>query len=1033
MHPTILDASFQTLLAAADMEDNQNHTMLPVSIQQLMFTMTPCEKCYCFGKITKSNKLDIDGDLVLFDESGNVLIKIHGFKFQAIDKTNQADQNQKNLLYKYHWSKVKQKKNSVSSFIGEERMLVFSGKNSLEVAFAAFLKQKQVPFNIVSFGDCYEEHKNGDFTIRESEENDYLKVISRCRKNDVSMILYINSLLEKTEEISEIPEKISGHLMNVTNIVKSLVKNNLSISLRIITNGVFHIVQNDKDIHLSSSSLWGMGRLISNEQPGIDVRLIDISKDVAPEEFDILLHVLESHSKYEDIAIRKNEIYTRELVSYQKEDEESKKQVVSTKEPLMLDVKSKGNIDNLHYRSIQRISPSAGEIEVEVKSFGLNYKDLFKTLGQISNNVLEDTYYGSLIGMESCGVVVSKGEGAKDINIGDWVYIWGRGFKTYNIVPEKFAISLPKNMSYLEAPVFLPFVTAYYCLVEIGRLKKGERVLIHSASGGVGLAAVEFAKWIGCEIFATAGNEEKRQYLKKIGVHHVLNSRSLKFAEDIKSLTNGKGIDVVLNAISGDALIKSLSILASFGRFIEIGKRDIAENTGLPMKYLNKNITFSAVDLDLLMNEKPSLLVTMFQEVRNLFESGEISPIPITVFEARKAVDAFRFMAQSSHIGKIVIDLAEKQVEMRNESVQQSLIKKDGTYLITGGTSGFGLEIAKWLSRKGAGTLVLISRRGVLGICPEDIDCLQKHGTQVKVLSADISDEIQVKNLISRINIEMMPIKGIFHGAMVLDDEFIVDMNETRYRKVMGPKILGALNLHKHTENLKLDFFVSFSSISTILGNQGQGNYIAANTFLDFFSIKRRLAGLPAITINLGAISNVGIAVRQKGVENLLKDIGFISMTPEEILDRIEEIFSINEAQIGLFDIDWLKWSKTSPAGNSSRFEKHVGASPQEIKSRKQLIIENLINKEDMKNVIEDVLCEIFSKIVKIPVSKLQKNESILNWGVDSLMTLEIKYLIKAEIGIEVSTIDILRGLSISQMAVKMIEALKKTEVTYPQ
>ena len=262
--------------------------------------------------------------------------------------------------------------------------------------------------------------------------------------------------------------------------------------------------------------------------------------------------------------------------------------------------------------------------------------------------------------------------------------------------------------------MFTVFLTAYYALIHVARLQKGERVLIHNAAGGVGLSAVQVAQSVGAEIFATAGSPEKREFLHSLGIQYVMDSRTLAFADEIEQYTEGKGVDVVLNAMSGEALLKSFELVAPYGRFVEIGKKDIAENTGLPMGAFNRNLTFTAIDLDRMFRDRAHLRRQLFQEVYQGFEEGRFHALPVTVFPAAEAEQAFRYMARSKHIGKVMIAMEDQMVALVPAVAQSQLIKEDASYLITGGTRGFGLEIAKWLAIKGAKHLVLVSRSGSL-------------------------------------------------------------------------------------------------------------------------------------------------------------------------------------------------------------------------------------------------------------------------------------------------------------------------------
>jgi NADPH:quinone reductase-like Zn-dependent oxidoreductase len=472
----------------------------------------------------------------------------------------------------------------------------------------------------------------------------------------------------------------------------------------------------------------------------------------------------------------------------------------------------------------QRRAPGPGEVEIRVQASALNYKDILKAMGAISNKVLENTHFGSAFGMELSGTVVAVGEGVENVRLGDAVVATTNqgSFRSYVTTPATYVIAKPAALAMQEAPAFTVFLTAYYSLVDIARLQPGERVLIHNAAGGVGLAAVQVAKWLGATIFATAGNEEKRARLRAMGVPYVTDSRSLLFAEEIRALTSGQGVDVVLNATAGEMLRKSFALLAPYGRFVEIGKKDIAENSGLPMQTFNRNVSFSAVDLDRIFRDRVGLAQRLFRDVAERFERGDFRPLPATVFPAAEAESAFRYMAQSKHVGKVMIDLSPQPVTAFPVSTECSVIRPDGTYVVTGGTRGFCLEIAKWLVDEGARHLVLISRSGASG---DDVKqarmVMQSQGVQVRVEAVDVADAAQMQRLWHSIAAAMPPVRGIIHGAMILDDALLTNLTADRLRDVMAPKILGALHLHELAKEAHLDFFVMLSSVASMVGNVG--------------------------------------------------------------------------------------------------------------------------------------------------------------------------------------------------------------------
>src|SRR5262249_47836909 len=383
--------------------------------------------------------------------------------------------------------------------------------------------------------------------------------------------------------------------------------------------------------------------------------------------------------------------------------------------------------------------------------------------------------------------------------------------------------------------------TVHHSLHTLAQLQPGERVLIHSGTGGVGLVATQMALKAGAIVFATAGSPEKRQLLTALGVPHVMDSRTLAFADEVMSLTDGKGVDVVLNSLSGEAIDKSFSVLRAGGRFIEIGKSDIYANRKIGMRPLRKNVSVFVVDLLGMVDQRPDFAGSMFREMMTRFGGADLRPVAYRACSAGRIVDAFRDMAQAKHIGKLIVSMQDRAgLPLERDLRFAAAISADASYLITGGLGGFGLAVAGHLVSSGARRLALVGRSAPTAATRGALDELRRSGAEVGGLSADVADREQVRRTIETVHRELGPLRGIIHAAMVLDDAPIERLTEERMWKAMAPKVMGAWHLHALTADIPLDFFVLFSSIASTVGNAGQANYVAGNAFLDALSYYRR-------------------------------------------------------------------------------------------------------------------------------------------------------------------------------------------------
>ncbi|MEK7324228.1 MAG: SDR family NAD(P)-dependent oxidoreductase, partial [Chloroflexota bacterium] len=538
-----------------------------------------------------------------------------------------------------------------------------------------------------------------------------------------------------------------------------------------------------------------------------------------------------------------------------------------------------------------------GEVEIQVHATGLNFKEVLNVLGMIGEDVP--------LGNECAGVVAAVGEGVSRFNVGDEVIALApHSFSTFAIARADLVIRKPAAMSFTEAATIpITFLTAHYGLHHLAKMKAGDKVLIHAAAGGVGLAAVQLAGRAGAEVFATVGSLEKRKHLESLGVmrEHIMNSRALDFADEIVATTNGRGVDIVLNSLSGDFIAKSLSSLAPNGRFLEIGKRGIWSNE--QMAQARPDVTYAAFDLSDTIRADPAFIQKMFSELLAAFADGTLKPLPRRAFPLRDAASAFRYMAQAKQIGKIVIT--------QNQPVA---IRADASYLITGGLGGLGLRVARWLADRGARNLVLVGRRQPGEAASRAVSELQEMGVHVRIVQADVSKADQVQKLLASIE---PTLKGIVHAAGTLDDGILQQQNWQKFTNATAPKIDGAWNLHTLTQHLPLDFFVLFSSASSLLGSPGQGNYAAGNAFMDALAHYRKAQGLPALSINWGAWSEVGMAASLESQDQRRWAAqGMGAMTPEQGLAVFGQLLDAAEAaQIGVLPINW---STLSQRGNQS-------------------------------------------------------------------------------------------------------------------
>jgi acyl transferase domain-containing protein/acyl carrier protein/ubiquinone/menaquinone biosynthesis C-methylase UbiE len=779
------------------------------------------------------------------------------------------------------------------------------------------------------------------------------------------------------------------------------------------------------------SPLCGMGRVINNEFQNLQCTMIDLSTYPSAAEMDSLFLELTESDVEDEIALRGQARYVSRFVrtSLAQSSPQEKKVVRVSEHPLRLEMVS-GASHKLSLREVERRVPGTGQVEIFVEAAGLNFRDVMKSLGIYPEDGEEPAGFGD----ECAGRIVAIGEGVGDLKIGDHVMALAPGsFSSHTITSADFVVRMPSHLSFEEAATIpVAFLTAYYALHHLAGLSKGERVLIHAATGGVGLAAVQIAQCAGAEVFATAGSAEKRLFLKALGVRHVMDSRSLTFAEEVMKITDGRGVGVVLNSLAGEAIHKGLECLAPHGRFLEIGRRDIYQNSRLGLRVFRKNLSFSVIYLALTMVEQPELMKRLLREVVDLIERRQLYPLPHRIYSLGNEDNAFKYLAQARHIGKVVLTVGDQEAEVECPTDRHFSFRADATYMITGGLGGFGLATARWMALNGARHLVLMGRSGATSEhAHKTISALEGAGVQVVVMTADVSREDDVKQILRHIKNTLPPLRGVLHAAMVLDDAVLLRLTPERFGHVMRPKVQGAWNLHALTIGLPLDFFVLFSSVTTMAGNSGQANYVAANTFLDALAHHRRRIGLPALTVNWGPIADVGYVAERGDVAEHLKAVGAKGIPSSEALSILGQLLSKGIVQAEVADMDWRAWAKSATSKSSPRLSLLVSpgtldeAGLEEQGQVRQLVL--AAHPEQRQQIVESFLKDRVARVLGMSASQIELERPLNELGLDSLMMVELKNRIEKEAGISLPTAELMRGPSIAKLSTILLDLLVRT------
>jgi NADPH:quinone reductase-like Zn-dependent oxidoreductase/acyl carrier protein len=801
--------------------------------------------------------------------------------------------------------------------------------------------------------------------------------------------------------------------------------------LWIVCSGALSGIADDRGPHPIQTGLWAAARVIQNEFPDIDVRCMDIDPQLA---LDVAAsraaETIAHPSSDKELMLGANgEAALRVLRGGLLPDR-------ADGEVVRLEFAQTGVFDSFIWRPAPRTALAADQVEIAVAATGLNFRDVMWSLGLLPDEALENGFTGPAIGMECSGIVSAAGANVKNLRIGDRVVAFtSGGFASSIVVDARMAARIPDDIS-LESAATLPvaFLTAYYALVHLARLQPGETVLIHGGAGGVGLAALQIARLRGARVIATAGSADRRTLLHALGADHVFDSRSLSFADDVQRVSGG--VDVVLNSLAGEAMERSVACLKPFGRFLELGKRDYYQNRHLGLRPFRNNLSYFGIDADQLLIGHRALTEQVFGELMDLFADGQLVPLPYRMFEGENAADAFRLMQRSGQVGKILI----RPPQARPKTVVKSGFKIDprGQYLIVGGLGGFGFATAQWLVAKGARHLALMSRSG--RPAPEvagEIAALKAGGVTVDVVAVDVADAAALERYFWTLD-GGPPLKGVFHAAMVLDDGFAADLDRSRIEAVLKPKVAGAANLDRLTRRFDLDCFVLFSSVAVMIGNVGQASYVAANGYLDGLARRRRAEGLPALAVGFGAIGDVGYLARnaQAGAA-LSQRLGRSTLTAAEALAGLEALLQtdphdVTAAAVVFARVDWALARKELKLVRSSLFER---LQLEDIASDgSSLAVAELLRQlRDLPDIevqakLADLIDESIVRTLRLPAGEVDRNRPLSEFGMDSLMMLELRMAVEEQMGIEIPLMSLTSSLTIFEISKRLTGILRSQD-----
>jgi NADPH:quinone reductase-like Zn-dependent oxidoreductase/SAM-dependent methyltransferase/acyl carrier protein len=897
----------------------------------------------------------------------------------------------------------------------EKSWLIFADASGLGGQLATQLRAAGAHCRIARPGQQFAATDADTFTLRAEAPEDWTQLLATCvTAAPIERIIYLWGL----DAPAEVTDSLMGTdaLLHLTQALEATHPGG-NVRIDVVTRGAQPVGRETAATTVAQAPGVGLFRVILNEYSNLSCHGIDLPPVASESDAASLWSELARNDAEREIAFRGEARYAQRLTRGRPSVQRSLDPAV----PLRLESRERGHLDTLRFAPFALPTCGPGEVLIDVKAAGMNFRDVLKALALYPGEAPDARIFGDEVG----GIVKAVGAGVKHVAPGDRVF----GLAVFGLATQAVARGgdvrrIPGKLSFEEAATLpVVFMTAWHALKGVAHLRPGECILVHAGAGGVGMAAIQIAHHLGAEVIASAGSATKRALLKTLGVKHVIDSRRGDFAEAVMELTGRRGVDVVLNALAAEAIPMGLSCLAEFGRFIEIGKRDIYQNSRLPLWSLRRNASFHVVAMDAVFSGDEALTRKMLRELTELVEKGALTPLPFRSFPASRIDAAFRLMASGKHIGKVVVSFPEAFVPRRGEPLAPPFaIKPDGCYLITGAFGGFGKVLAEWLVKCGARHLVLSSRSGAATPAAEAfLQSLRDRGVNAQVVRADAGSAEDVSRLLAEIRAGDQPLRGVFHLAMVIDDAPLSALNRERLRTVLAPKAYGAWLLHQGTRDLPLDCFVMFSSISSIFGNPAQGNYGAANAFLDSLAHHRRALGLPALTMNWGVLGGEGYVARNERVAEFLARQGTTELSPGEVMSLLESSLVAGNTQVAAIRVDWSKWRQFFRTMQENPLFERILASVEgqegdSVTSDWRLKIESAAPK-DREPIIAAAVRDIVGSVLRVKPDSLRDDQPLTDLGLDSLMGVEIENSLEAAIGVALPPASLMRARTIGQIA----------------
>jgi acyl transferase domain-containing protein/NADPH:quinone reductase-like Zn-dependent oxidoreductase/acyl carrier protein len=855
VHPVLLHVCLLTVAAHPHVQ-GEDVTFLPLHVGTLRRLGDPNRAAWCEARVHTAGEDGARADVRLLDEGGGVVVELLGVRLGAPARGGSAARARARLLA-IEWDELPAPgppRPAAGSWL-----VLAEEDDQLANALAGTLGPTLLATPL-SYRDM------GAEAVRRHLGDDHRRVVMLCPAP------------VKTVGIETV-ERARDRVRRLTDLVRTLADAGTEPRLYVVTREA-RTPRGPGAPNLEQAPLRAVCRVAGAEHPALRVTHIDVDADGGDPAH--LVAELLADSAEDEIAWREGTRYAARLRRAPLEARHRRTTDVRCgHDGFAPVVRTPGDLGSFELVTMRRRAPGAGEVEVRVHAAGLSFRDV---------RAAADRTPGPF-GLDCAGEVTAVGEGVTGLRPGDRVAAFGPGaMASFVTLPAASVFRVPPALSYEDAATIpAAYLLAGYAVGHLARLRPGERVLIHSATGGVGMAVIVLAQAAGARIHATAGSEARRELLRAMGVEHVHDSRTLDLAEQVRAATCGEGVDVVVNSLTGIALRAGLDLLRPGGRFIDVGG---SSGDRLRLAPSRHNIMFAGVDLATAIDRLPSLTGSLIREIGEEVMAGRIQPLPHTAYPVSAAGEAFQTMAPCEHTGKpVVVFPAEGTVRAVVPAAEVPVAREDGAYVITGGLGDPGLLLARHLAESGAGRIVLNDRDRPVGDAGKVIEALRQAGADIDLVPGDLADPATAPRLIASATATGLPLRGVAHAVDATEEAAISRIDDDLLDRVWAPKAFGAWHLFRAGAQVRagaeepLDWWLSFSSTASLIGDQGQAAYAAADCWLDAFTAYGRARGVPVQSLNWG--------VRTEGAR------GPAPSSPSDRIAAIDLVLRHDRAQTG--------------------------------------------------------------------------------------------------------------------------------------